>query len=208
MSSRGTNFTLGAKALLTALVGLAIWSCASTQLTDTWRDPKHSGPPLTRILVVGVTRQAGMRRTFEDEFVRQLQAKGVQAVASYTLVPEDGEVPRERLAQAVKESGVEGVMVTRLVRVDRETQVYPGTYVGSPYAGFYRFYSSAWVGFYEPPQVYSYDVVTAETNLFDVRGDTLIWSGTTETLARRNVKKEVTEFATVILGALLAGKLI
>jgi hypothetical protein len=208
MSRCGTNFTLGAKALLTALVGLAVWGCASTQLIDTWRDPKHSGPPLTRILVIGVTKQAGLRRTFEDEFVRQLQAKGVRAVASYTLIPEDGEVPRDRLAEAVKESGVEGVMVTRLVRVDREAQVYPGTYVGPSYAGFYRFYSSAWVGFYDPPQVYSYDVVTAETNLFDVRGDTLIWSGTTETFGRRNVKKDVTDFATVIVKALLASKVI
>jgi hypothetical protein len=208
MARPDTNFMLSAKALLTVLIGLAVWGCASTQLVDTWRDPTHSGPRLSKILVIDVTKQAGIRRTFEDELVRQLRAKGLQAVPSYTVIPEDGEAPWERLSQAVLESGVEGVVVTRLVRVDRQTQLYPGTYVGSPYVGLRRFYASAWVGFYTPPQVYNYDIVTAETNLFDVRGDTLIWSGTTETYPQRNVKNDVTEFATVILDALLASKLI
>jgi hypothetical protein len=118
------------------------------------------------------------------------------------LIPEDGEVSQQRLAQAVSASGADGVLVTRLVRVNRETQIYPGTYAGPPFMGFYGFYSSAWVGFYDPPQVYTYDVVTSETSLIDAKVDRVIWSGTTETFSPREVRKDTQEFASLIIKAL------
>ena len=193
-------------ALLVLIVTAAL-GCASTRILDTWRDPNFSGPPLKRIMVIGVTRQAGIRRTFEDEFVRELEGKGVRGVASYTLIPEDGEVAKERLAQAVKESGVEGVLITRLVKVETRTQVYPGTYVGPPYLGFYGYYSGAWVGYYEPAQIYTYDVVTAETNVFDAATDRLIWSTATQTYPS-SVKKDIRDFARLIVKALAESRII
>jgi hypothetical protein len=194
--------------VVVVLVGLGVWGCAPTQLVNSWQDPRFSGPPLKRIMVIGVTKQAGIRRTFEDEFAQQLQAKGVQAVQSYTLIPEDGEVPKERVAQAVKESGVEGVLITRLVKVERQSQIYPGTYAGAPSVGFYGYYSASWSGFYEPAQVYTYDQVTAETNLFEAKGDLLIWSGTTQTFAPSDIKKDAKQFVSLIVNTLVDKKLI
>ena len=181
-------------------VGLLLGACASTQLVNVWKDAQYAGPAFTRILVIGVTKQTGIRRTFEDIFAEQLRQR-VEAVQSYTLIPEDGEVPRERLAQAVEQSGADGVLVTRLLKVDRQTQIYPGTYAG-PYMGFYGFYSSAWIGFYEPPQIYTYDVVTSETSLFEAKSNRLVWSGTSETFSPRDVRKDTQEFASVIIKAL------
>lgn len=182
--------------------------CASTRLTNTWQDPNFAGAPVKSVLVIGVTKQAGVRRTFEDEFARQLRAKGVRAVQSYTLVPEDGEVSKERLAEALKAAGVQAVLITRLVKVRWQMEAYPGGVYAPPYMGWYGFYNSAWVGYYEPVPVYSYDVVTAETNLFDAASDALIWSGTTESFSPRDVKKDTQEFAQVILAALSEQKLI
>ena len=187
---------------------LLLWACASTKLVNTWRDSAYTSPPLTRILIIGVTKQSGIRRTFEDLFAERLRADGVTAIQSYTLIPEDGEVSHERLARAVEQSGVDGILITRLVRVDRQVQIYPGTYVGPPFVGFYGFYSSAWVGFYEPPQVYAYDVVTSETTLFDAKSDRVIWSGTSETFAPQNMRKDTQEFVSIMARALAAQGLI
>jgi hypothetical protein len=196
------------KVLLFALIAFSVGGCASsTRLVNTWQDPKFAGPALTSIMIIDVTKQASIRRTFEDEVVRQLQARGVQAVQSYTLIPEDGEVPKDRLAQAVAQAGVQGVLITRLVQIRQQTQVYPGAYTPPPYM-FYGYYSSSWIGFYDPPQVYTYDVVTAETNLFDAKGEMLIWSGTTETFAPRDIKKDTQEFAAAIIKSLAASGLI
>jgi hypothetical protein len=194
---RGGIYTLALGAL-----ALMLCACASTKLTNSWRDSGYAGPPLTKILVIGVTKQSGIRRTFEDIFAEQLRAHHVDPIQSYTLIPDDGEVPQERLAQAVHESSAQGLLITRLVKVDRQTQYYPGTYVGPRLGGFYGFYSLAWIGFYDPPQVYTYDVVTSETSLFEAKTNRLLWSGTSETFSPHDVKKDTSEFASVILKAL------
>jgi hypothetical protein len=193
-------------AMCCAVVLLA--SCASTKLINEWRDPNYSAQPFGKILVIGITKQSATRRILEDEFVHQLTARGIQAVQSYQLIAEDGEVPKERLAQAVQQAGADGVLISRLVKVERQTQIYPGAYMGPPYLGFYGFYSSAWMGFYDPPQVYTYDVVTWEVNLFDSRTDRLVWAGTTETFSPRSFAKDASEFAKIIIKELADKKLI
>jgi hypothetical protein len=187
---------------LAALLMLLVAACASTKLINSWRDSRYNGPPLTKILVIGVTKQSGIRRTFEDVFTQHLAANGVTAIPSYTLIPEDGEVLPERLGEALEQSGADAVLITRLVKVDRQMQYYPGTYIGPPYLGFYGFYSSAWMGFYDPPQAYTYDVVTSETTLFQAKGNRLLWSGTSETFSPQDVRKDTEQFAAMITKAL------
>jgi hypothetical protein len=181
---------------------LALAGCASTSLTNQWRSPSYSGPPIKKVLVVGVTKQPGPRRVFEDEFSAALKAAGVNAVPSYTLIREDGQADETALEQAVKQAGADGVLVTRLVRVEQKTQISPGYYRPAPAVGFYGWYSSAWVGYYEPPTVYQYEVVTAETSLYGLQADELIWSGTTETFSPQDVRKETQGFAKIIIDAL------
>ena len=48
-------------------------------------------------MVIGVSKQPSIRRTFEDEFVTQLKVAGVEAVPSYLYIPEDGQVEENRL---------------------------------------------------------------------------------------------------------------
>jgi hypothetical protein len=184
------------------LGALLIAGCASTKLVNQWKSPEFEGTPLRKVLVVGVSRQPSVRRVFEDEFAAQLRANGVQAVPSYTLIEEDGQAEQAALERAVQEAGADGVLVTRLVRVQQQTQVSPGYYRPAPAMGFYGWYSSAWMGYYEPAAVYQYDVVIAETSLYSPPHSRLLWSGTTETFAPADVKKETAGFAEVIIGAL------
>jgi len=184
------------------LLGSLFYGCASTKLINSWRDPRYTGPPLTKVLVIGVTKQSVVRRYFEDAFARKLSDQGVAAVPSYTLIPEDGEVPKDRMAQAVQQSGADGALITRLVRVDRRTRIEP-SYVAPPLIGFYEYYPFAWGGFYEPPMVYTYDVVTWDTSVFDARTNQMIWAGATETVAPKDLAKEAREAAAVVVKALI-----
>ena len=188
--------------VLVVMLGTLLAACASTSLVNQWRDPGFGGPPLRRIMVVGVTVQPSVRRVFEDEFVAQLRAAGVDGVQSYTVIPEDGQAGKEILEQAVEQLHADGVLVTRLVNRTVQTQVTPGFYQPAPVLGFYGWYSAAWIGYYEPPMVYQYDVVTAETSLYSPPRSKLLWSGTTQTFAPTEVKKETAGFAKVIIGAL------
>ena len=61
-------------------------SCGSTELVHQWSNPAYASPSFKKVMVIGVTKQAGIRRTFEDEFVAQLKAAGVNATPSYLYI--------------------------------------------------------------------------------------------------------------------------
>ena len=46
--------------------------CVSTALIDRWKDPSYSGPSLHKVLVVGVQKDPGRRRIWEDGMVAAL----------------------------------------------------------------------------------------------------------------------------------------
>ena len=163
--------------------------------------------------MVGVTKQAAVRRIFEDEFVRQLRARGTGAVPSYTLVPEDGQVDRPRLERAVTESRADAVIVTRVVKVEHRTQVVPGT---PAFPGFgtdiYGFYGSGWggvwTGYASPPAVFQYDEVKVETKLFQAGDAALVWAAQSNVFAPTDARKDSADFASRIIAALASRKLI
>jgi len=192
----------GMRLLWLAVLCLALASCASTSLVNQWKSPDHVGPTVRKVLVVGVTKQASVRRVFEDEFTAQLRAAGVEAIPSYSVIPEDGQADQALLEKTVLELGADGVLVTRLVKEEQRVDVSPGMYRPAYGMGFYGWYSSAWVGYYEPPTVYQYDVVTAETSLYSPPQSKLVWSGTTETFSPKDVKRETTGFSKIIIEAL------
>ncbi|MBI3066334.1 MAG: hypothetical protein HYY82_15545 [Deltaproteobacteria bacterium] len=181
---------------------LLLGGCATTQIINQWSNPSYAAVSFKRILVIGVSKQTSIRRTFEDEFVAQLRAAGADAVPSYEFTPEDGPVEESRLARAVTQAGADAVITTRLVRVERKAEYIPGTYGPYPGFGYYRWYSNAWVGFYEPPRLRFYDIYISETGLHDVRNDRLVWSGIAKTTQLGDIRQETKEFVEVVIAAL------
>jgi len=192
---------------------ILVAGCASTTLTSVWRDPSYSGGPIRSVLVVGISKEAGIRRIFEDEFSAKLRAVGVTATPSYTVIPQDGPVERAVLDGAISKSGAQGTLVTRLLKVERRTDYAPGYVRTVPAVGYYRnfhgYYSSTWVpGAYAAPQRFDYDIVALETNLWRAQGGELVWSGTTESFAPSDIRAATQEFSDVIIKALRDQKLI
>jgi uncharacterized protein DUF4136 len=173
-------------------------ACASTKIVNEWREPDYIPSHFKKVVVLGISKQAALRRSFEDEFVAQLRAAGIQAVPSYQFLPDEGQVPEPRLLNAVKQSGADAAIMTRLVRVERKTQVTPGYYDH----GFYHWYSAGWAGFYEPPRVYNYDVYTSETSLYDLNQDRLVWAGTVQTTDPGDFPKEIKTYVKTVMEAL------
>lgn len=190
-----------AKVITTMTISIALLSgCASTDLVNSWRDPEFHGK-LTSLVVVGVSKQAAVRRIFEDAFAGQLRSKGIRAVPSYTLIPQDGPIDEPRLRAAVESANTDGVIITRLVDIrSKVTVMYPGPPV-APFYGpyYYGYYSAAWASYYEPPVVQQYDIVTSETTVFARGRAQPVWSGTTETVAPGDLKKETIGFAKVVI---------
>lgn len=188
--------TLNTCAIL--LASVLVSGCASTELVNSWRDPDYA-ESVTSLVVLGVSKQASVRRVFEDEFATQLRTRGIRAIPSYTLIADDGPLDEGSLRAAIESANTDGVIITRLVNIQNRTMVTSNATVGAPY--YYGFYSRAWVGYYEP-SVHQYEVVTAETTVFARERAEPVWSGTTETFAPEDLKKETTGFAKTVISAL------
>jgi hypothetical protein len=188
--------------VLALAVAAGAVGCSSTKLVSQWENPQHVPARFARLLVIGVTRQPGVRRSFEDEFVSRLKAAGVDAVPSYLSIPEDGQVEEARLQEAVRQVGADGILMTRLVRVERRTEVTPGYYSAPAGFGMYPWYSAGWLGYYEPPRVYQYDVYISETSLYDVTHNRLVWSGTVQTRAPGDLDKAIARYVETVIKAL------
>jgi hypothetical protein len=195
--------------LFSVMVGcLTLAACASTKLVNQWSNPAYTAPSFKKVMVIGVARQSSIRRSFEDEFVNQLKAAGVDAVPGYQYIQEEGQVGEERLRQAVAQAKADAVIITRLVKREEKTQVTPGFYQPPAGLGFYGWYSAGWVGYYEPPRVYQYDVYTSETSLYDTVKNQVVWTGTAETTAPGDIDKEIKNYAEIMISALKEKKLI
>jgi hypothetical protein len=199
------------KVFFVAIVVAFVFSaCAATKIVTEWSNPEYASPRFKNILVIGVSKQPSIRRTFEEEFVNKLKASGVDAVPSYLYIAEDGQVDEARLNEAVKKANADGVIITRLVRVEKKTEVSPGFYQPAPAVsyGFYRGYSTAWLGYYEPPRVYQYEVYVSETNLYDVTKNQLVWTGTAETTDPGDIGSEIKRYVDIVIDALKSKKIL
>jgi len=179
-------------ALCTLLAG-----CTTARLANSWKDPQFAGPQFKNVLVVGVTRSDANRRIFEDRFSETLRASGVGAVPSYTLIPDSGAIPNERMREAVARVGADAVLVARVQRVEQRVEVSPG--FGAPFygRGFYGWYGEAWAGV--PPDIYQYDVITLETTLWDMRREQITWAGTSQAIDPKNVSTLSADLAKVLI---------
>ena len=194
------------RSMLVLVLVVILSACATnTRITNSWHEADYAGGRFQRVVVMGFGDDGAIRRVFEDQFVRTLQAAGVTAIPSYSLVPGLSESDLPAVREAVARTGADGVLTTRLVGVDKRVSVYPSQPMVPPYVGyrrgFYSYYSSVMMA---PPSAYNYDVVTLETTLWQVVGEHLVWSGTTESFAPTDVKEASATFADVIVKALRA----
>ena len=112
-----------ARALVLALVAL-LTACGgapqlsptgltlSTQVASTWKDPKYTWPPMTRLFVISMMKiEPGGRAAVEDAIVARLASVGVTAVASHKVMSNDAEKPGPSLEEAIAASGAQGVLM-------------------------------------------------------------------------------------------------
>jgi hypothetical protein len=183
-------------ATLTLGVLLALSACVSTSLTEHWKDAAYGAGPLHKVLVVGVQRDQGARRIWEDAMVTALAQRGVQAEASYQVFP-DRAPSSDQLSSIATRDGLDGVVASHFVGAQQRTYVdaYPGWGCrwrcgwgwgwGPPYGGYIE---SDYLADYET------DVFTV-----DASGGKLIWSGVTRSVDPSSTRAVTDEISRVLV---------
>jgi hypothetical protein len=179
-------------ATFTVCASFLFFSCTPTKIANTWKDDGYRGAPFSDFFVIGVAKQ-------ENKFVEKLQAAGVQAVASSSVMPLDQKIEKEAILAAIEKLEIDAVLVTRLVSLKEKEIRSPSTSEDGSrddYQGrYYGDYSSAY-GYTRQPEQYTTSVrVGLETKLYDAETEKLIWSATSKTA---NPKSKIKLFDSVI----------
>lgn len=160
--------------------------CASNSgLVNMWRDPSYNEPPMERILVVAMIRDAANRRILEDALGKQLAKRGVDAIPSYDKFP-NAPPDTMQIGNVVGQGRYDGVLISSRLRPERTTSYVPGyvttqpAYRVSPWTGRYRTY---WVDVMQPGYVEENITVRHQVELWSVRGGgDLVWTAVGETV--------------------------
>lgn len=197
---------------LSIILLFLITSCASTKVVNEWKDPNLTTKKFKKIMVIGVAKQPPQRRSYEDEFVRQLQAKGVKAIASHTLIPRDKMRDRDTITQNIEGLGVDGVIITRLKEVNDKKQFF-GEKDKIPYDNYnnmYEYYNSSFV---MAPSSHSrnptnYQKFGFESNLYDTETEKLVFSLVSNTYAQDNIQERLGSYIKTVVTKLSQNNLL
>jgi hypothetical protein len=182
---------------------LTLASCTTTELTSLWRDETYRDHP-RKILVIGMLKTPANQRILEDEMVRQLKARGTDAVASYTVLPEQIQANKETITAIMNELGADAVLISRLMDKKSVTTYVHSNPPPSGYGGWQGYYSSS------PGYTVQDEYAVVQTNLYDVKTDKLIWTAATETWISSGEYADslIREFSKVIADTLTRQKVI
>jgi hypothetical protein len=213
MISRDHGNVKPAKMFLLKMVGivfvaLTLSGCSTTttaSIVSEWRNQAYVSGPFKRIMVGGPSGNISVRRNFEDEFVAQLRAVGVDALPSYRYIPEDQGIEENNLKQAAQKVRVDAVLFARSVQVEQKTRVGPA--IPFSVGVFGSNVGAAWSG-PSSASVSRYREYTSETTLFDVAKNELVWSGTIKTTEPENVQTAIKSYVEAVIKALDAQNLL
>jgi len=142
---------------------LFLSSCSSVKVLDSWKADNVKSINDKNIIVIARTQNKQARIAFENEIVKQLTARGMNATASFTKFPKltpNKEVTEERrkmIKTILRNEGFNAVVLTVVKDIQESTKTVTdgGYYAGGSYGGYYPSYYGGFYGYYHNPYSYS-----------------------------------------------------
>lgn len=190
------------RAIFIFILTMLLTSCASSNLTSSWVDRTYSNFPITSSLVVAMSDNLRVRRIFEDDMVKELQKKGVNAISSSQIYP-DKLPSKADLSSYIKKNSTQTVFVAKLVNIEDKNIRYPGNNNSYGYSGsmsFHNYYNSSYSYIYDDSYTVSYEFVNVEFTLFDTQSHKPIWSTSSESIDPNNMNEIIAELTHILIG--------
>ena len=202
--------------LLIKLAGLllimALSGCASTTLVSSQKTDGMAAKQYRSLLVVGLSETPATRQVFEEIFADELRKRGVKAITSYTVPGLQGKSSRAAIAEALKTTGADGLLNTRIVdvRTKKDSKsAFVLTGRGVAFFDYYDYYDNYWeeLGSYanfdaKPVNEIISSVTTLETALFDAKTGTVIWKGISDEMHAERLISSTRDLAAIVMDAL------
>lgn len=191
------------------IVTMLIAGCSTTNINSIWKDPAYQIKP-NRIMIIGIAKKSSNKRSLEDEFAKQINMRGADAVVSYTVLPDEKDANKEVIALKMKELGADAVLITRIAsRETVYTNLKSGVYSPPTYYGmWYDYYEYGYKNMYSPGYVEETKYALMETNMYDAGQNKLIWSASSSTEISGSDQKFIKSYVNFIVKNMVKQKLL
>ena len=146
-----------------------------------------------KVAALVISNDESLRVAGEESLVRELSARGMQAVATYRIAPKE-ELRRAETARPwFEKANVEGVVAVRPVSTDTRETYTTTTWANPNYSTLWGYYGYGWGTVYVPGSVQKETLVVVETTVYSVPRNQLLWAAVSETKNPRDLRAFVDE---------------
>lgn len=176
-------------------------ACTTTAFRYIWKDDIYQGDPLKNVLIVAIDPNKRANIILEEEFTQQLKARGINAIQSYAIFPEDTILQKELITTKSKELGIDAIFIINFYAVKEIGTI---NYYGLSLEKVFDIYylkccypvSSGLSG-------------VAEIKIFDNKYDKLIWASLSEVVfSLGTFQYDVKSYVETVINSLQDSKII
>jgi hypothetical protein len=169
----------------------------SHRFRSTWKSPgvKTLDMAGKKVAAVVISHDQSLRMSVEEAVARELTSRGSVGVAAYRTIPAELLEDAAKARDWFQKTGVAGIVVLKLLSVDKET--VPSAVVWSTmyYQDFHSYYGTGWATATPIGPGRQVTTIAVETLLFDVEKGRLLWGSVTESTNPKNVQTYVAGLA-------------
>lgn len=180
-------------AMSLALAGGSL--AAKTKFQSVWKSADAASVSFAgqKVAALVIDKDDSLRVAGEEALVRELNARGMQGVASYRMVPKEELQSADKARVWFEKAGVQGVVAFRVVNDQRRKTYVPSTWTSTYYTSLWGYYGYGWGAVYDPGYTRDERIISLETLIFSVPKNSLVWAGLSETENPKDGQKVVTE---------------
>lgn len=156
--------------------------CVPEGLMRTWSTTQEYDKKFTNVMVLGLIENVTTRSAIEDDLVYAARKNGMKATNGISMFPPELGKPFEdveRFKARLRDKGFDGIVTVALIDIKAARYIPPSANYEPLvyYDRFRNYYAQTYDLVYRPGYFASYAKYFLETNFYELKGGTLVWSG-------------------------------
>jgi hypothetical protein len=187
--------------------------CASTDHVRDWSSSDAYKRDFENVMIMGLVNRISLRNDVEYALVDAAHKIGLNATNSMAMFPPELGKPfndTERIRERLQEAGFDGILTVAVIDYTAERYVKPETrYVPLVYYNrFSNYYYRTEALVYKPGYFSLQTRYFLETNLYEINGGKLVWSGRSYVFEPQDIERFMPKYAKRLFKELLTAGII
>ncbi|MBT8261236.1 MAG: hypothetical protein KJO05_00330 [Bacteroidia bacterium] len=205
------------KVFLLFISAAFLWSCSSSRLIDQWESPDTPVYESNKILVIGMSADTELRRTFEDKLASALEKEKIVAVRSIDFFErsftdtDKTEEDLNTIENQLIESGFDSVLISKVTGTEAKvTTVQAMRGFVDDFQNFKDYYRTN-QDLYRKNATESYTVYHTETSIFCIcpgEEREMLWRGNIDVVDPYNRERNINDYVRTLLKTLEKNELV